>query len=62
VTSKPTTEANGASSPVTNTAGDCEDGVVDEFEPAPQLAPNIESASKRVIPRNRFMANSNSKI
>jgi hypothetical protein len=59
VTSKPTTEASGASSPVTNTADDCEDGDVadDEFDD-PQLAPSMESASKSIVPSSRFMANS----
>jgi hypothetical protein len=58
VTSKPTTEASGASSPVTNTApDDCEEGDVadDELEDEPQLAANRQSASKNVIPKHRFM-------
>jgi len=65
VTLKPTTEASGASSPVTNTApGDCEDGVVaeDEFDDEPQLAAKRQSASKNVIPKHRFMTNSDSRI
>jgi hypothetical protein len=57
VTSKPTTEASGASSPVTNTDADCEDGdvAVDDFDAEPQLAANRQSATKSEIPKDRFM-------
>jgi hypothetical protein len=56
VTSKPTTEASGASSPVTKTAEDCEDKVEEEFDP--QLAASSVSANKSTVPISRFMANS----
>jgi hypothetical protein len=64
VTSKPTTEGSGASSPVTKTDACCEVGDVgvDELDDEPQLAANRQSASKTVIPKHRFMANSNSRI
>jgi hypothetical protein len=60
VTSKPTTEASGASSPVTNTADVCEDGDegLDEFDDELQPNPSIESANKNAIPRIRFITNS----
>jgi hypothetical protein len=62
VTSKPTTEASGASSPVTNIGDDCEDtGGADELDPPLQLAPSIESASKIAIATILFMAHSDSK-
>jgi len=64
VTSKPTTEGSGASSPVTKTDACCEVGDVgvDELDDEPQLAANRQNASKTVIPKHRFMANSNSRI
>jgi hypothetical protein len=54
VTSKPTTDARGASSPVTKTEADCGVWLLldeDEFEDELQPAPSIASASKIVIPR-----------
>jgi len=65
VTSKPTTEANGASSPVTNTDAGCEDGDVggvDEVDDELQPTPSIRRAKDRVIPRIRFIANSYSEV
>src|SRR5271170_5842733 len=56
VTSKPTTEASGASSPVTNTFAGCDDK--EALDPALQPTPSIESEIKSVIPKSLFMANS----
>jgi hypothetical protein len=61
VTSKPTTEASGASSPVTNTFPDCADCdvevEVDEFDDDPQLAAIKLSPNISTIPRVFFIAN-----
>jgi hypothetical protein len=67
VRSKPTTEANGASSPVTNTLAVC-GFVVDveveeaELEDDPQLTPSRHNPSNNAIARNLFMANSGPKV
>jgi hypothetical protein len=58
VTLKPTTEASGASSPVTNTAAGCEEELEDEVDVPLQPAPSMASASKSTVPSSLFMADS----